>query len=597
MTSTSKRHRVSLLPGRRATCVVQSAILVFLASAAVAIAQTATPVALKGTEATAALERGDVDQAVLLYNAALDDTSISNDRRAVLLTERGAALMKRRNFKAALDDFNKAASIYPEYPAIYVNRGNLLLMMSQGPDTIKEAIKDFDRSIVLSPALAAAFGNRGAAKLKLGAPVPAIVDFTHAISLQPQNPASLNGRGLARLALGQTTAAIRDFSRAVFVNPAFAQGYRNRADADIRLGRAADAVEDLSRALAFDPRRVDDYIARGEAYLATGNAAAALTDFTKALELNPKSVEGHIGLGDAKANLNATDEALAELSRAIELEPRSSRAYAVRAWIYGRSQQLDLGDKDVERALRLEPVTADAYWAQGELKEAAGDRDGATGAYARALGLNIRHRETLAALVRLGLEPQREAVEIGSAGLDGWRVTATGSTQFVATHPQFPALSVTLEMMGEGTPRITGWERQKAPYASYGLLHFAAGSLPLAQATTIVESTAVIDLSTMSVIGMPVEKMSERVAKYAWGESQLVVTGADGLAETISLGTRRERRESADGSAVPKRNEAAGTFAGRTANDGPPAARREYPVREASRPRKSKSLFDLLFGN
>ena len=105
----------------------------------------------KAQEAGAALQRGDLDQAILLYNNALEDAAVSNDRRAVLLTERGVALMKRRNYKLALDDFNKAATIYPEYPAVYVNRGNLLLVLNQGAETIKEAIKDFDRAIELSP--------------------------------------------------------------------------------------------------------------------------------------------------------------------------------------------------------------------------------------------------------------------------------------------------------------------------------------------------------------------------------------------------------------------------------------------------------------
>ncbi len=530
-----------------------------------------------------ALQRGDVDQAFQLYNAALDDGSLANDKRAVLLTERGVTSMKRRAYKAALDDLNKAVTLNPEFAPAYVNRGNLLLMLNQGPESIKEAIKDFDRAIVLSPGLAAAYGNRGAAQLKLGQVEAAVADFTKAIELQPQNPAALNGRGRARLVAGRVHAASRDFTRAVSINPAFAQSYRNRAEADMKLGLPAEAVEDLSRALAFDLRRVEDYKARGQAYLALKNTASALTDFDKVIELDPKSVEGFIGRGTAKAQSDMIDDALADLSRAVELDPRSSRAYAVRAWIYKKSQQAELGEKDVERALRLEPITADAFWAQGELKEAAGDRDAAVAAYSRALGIDIQHRETLASLARLGLEPQREETVIADAGADGWRIAASGG-QFTATHPQFPALRVPLEMMGQGQPKILSWERQKAPNANYGVLTFAAGTLQSGQGGEAAECAAIVDLAAMTVVGMPVTKLGARTAKLEWEEAQLSIKGADGLAETITLRSNVEARDVAQAAAAARRAEA--------------AARPSAPQREArhTQPKKPKSIFDLIFG-
>ena len=600
MTFQPDTNRLRPSPRRPSGRAFSPAALVALAlSASTAVsahAQTAIATPAKSAEADAALQRGDLDQAILLYNTALEDTALSNDKRAVLLVERGVALMKRRNFKPALDDFNKAATIYPEYSAVYVNRGNLLLMMGQGADATKEAIKDFERALVLAPGLAAAYGNRGAAKLKLGEVVPAVADFTRAIQLQPQNPAALNGRGQARLAFGQTTAAIRDFSRAVAINPGFAQAYRNRAAASVRLGRPADAVEDISRALAFDARRTDDYLARGDAYLAIGNAAAGLTDFAKVVELNPRSADGYIGLGYAKGLANATEDAVADLSRAIEIEPRSARAYAVRAWLYIKSQQPELGEKDVDRALRLEPVTADAYWAQGELKEAAGDRDAATGAYAHALGLDLHHRETLAALARLGLEPQRDETVIANAGADGWRVAASNTTQFTATHPQFPSLRVALEMMGDGQPKITAWERQKAPFANYGLLQYTAGALETTQGVETVECTAIVDLASMAVIGTPTAKMSGRTAAFTWSEDRLTVTGADGLSETLLLQDKRERREAAEAPS-PRRSDGTSGSSPQRTNPGGTSSPRNDPPRHAAAPRKSKSLFELIFGN
>ncbi len=605
------RWRLSAAAG-----AVLAASLLISASA---VAQTAPPtpvVPAKAQEAAAALQRGDIDQSVLLYTAALDDTSISNDRRAVLLTERGVASMRRRNFKGALEDFNKAAALYPEYPAVYVNRGNLLLMLGQPIETIREAIKDFDRAIVLSPSLAAAFGNRGAAYLKLGAHDVAVADFTRAIELQPQNPAALNGRGRARLLAGRAHAAVRDFSRAVAVNPGFAQSYRNRAEAHMRLGEYREAAEDMSRALAFDARRIDDYVTRGQAYLAAENASAALTDYAKVVDLDPKSIAGYIGMGFAKAQADATEEALNDLAQAIDLDPRSARAYAVRAWIYKKRQQPELGEKDVERAMRLEPQTADAFWAQGELKEASGDKDAAVAAYSRALGLDLRHVETLAALSRLGYQPQPEETNL-SGNADGWVVTAAGD-QFTATHPQFPNLRVPLEMLGTGQPRVVSFERQRAPYTGFGILQYTSGTLQTAANPEIVETAAILDLATNTVIGMPVAKIGVRTASYTWSDNRLTITGADGLAEAVVLRGKIEPKEQPRGgdvaaTATASRRAEGGTSGSSSSKgtglSGQPSwspwnqggsnsssGSREASARSQS-PRKPKTLFDLLFGN
>ena len=66
--------------------------------------------------------------------------------------------------------------LFPEYAAVYNNRGNLLL----GLGAVKEALKDFDRAIVLAPGYAAAYNNRAGAYMKLGQAERAIGDYTKA---------------------------------------------------------------------------------------------------------------------------------------------------------------------------------------------------------------------------------------------------------------------------------------------------------------------------------------------------------------------------------------------------------------------------------
>ena len=85
---------------------------------------------LRAREAGAALARANVDQAIALYTEALADKALPNERRAIIMTDRGVAHARRQSPKDAIDDFNRAIQLYPEYAAVYNNRGNVLLGVS-----------------------------------------------------------------------------------------------------------------------------------------------------------------------------------------------------------------------------------------------------------------------------------------------------------------------------------------------------------------------------------------------------------------------------------------------------------------------------------
>ena len=52
---------------------------------------------LRAREAGAAMARASFDQAIALYTEALADKTLPNERRAILLTDRGVAHARRQN--------------------------------------------------------------------------------------------------------------------------------------------------------------------------------------------------------------------------------------------------------------------------------------------------------------------------------------------------------------------------------------------------------------------------------------------------------------------------------------------------------------------
>lgn len=545
-------------------------------------------------EGATALARGSASEAVTSFTAALADTGLANDRRAALLNDRAVAYMRLGQVKLALEDFNRAAQLFPEYAAIYNNRGNLLLSIG----LTKEALKDFDRAIVLAPGYAAAYNNRAGAYVKLGQYADAIRDFTQAIQLLPSNPAPLTGRGKAQLALNRPHAAIRDFSRAVTADARFATGYRSRAEAKLEVEHYDEAIEDLSRAVAFDVNNAEIYAVRGMAYLEMRNVEAALKDFSQAITLDPKLVRAYEGRGLAHALAEATDEAFADLNKAIELDPRSARAFAFRAFLYKQSGQVDIAQKDVETAQKLGADKPEVLWAAAEIAEAQGAIDLAIANLKKALALRPGYKDASDSLMRLtgGVADFSDTLVEG-AGIEKWRVVLRAN-RYYAVNDEMPRLSVPLEMMGEGKPRLVSWEVQPPPVKGIGVLKFYGGVVTTRTGSEESELAALVDIDEAKIIAIAPNRQGSKSATWTWEEGRVIVASVDGVTEEFPLRTLKPadnlaasgaRRYSGSGQTAtgwsPWNEPWAGGFGGG-----------QRPQRSAGQTKKKpKTLFDLLF--
>jgi tetratricopeptide (TPR) repeat protein len=86
------------------------------------------------------------------------------------------------NWRPALDDFNKAIELNPQFEAAYVNRGFACFNLGDYSGAVREA----DRAIGLNPKLAIAYYNRGAAYAKLGNAEQALADMKTSAELGHQ---------------------------------------------------------------------------------------------------------------------------------------------------------------------------------------------------------------------------------------------------------------------------------------------------------------------------------------------------------------------------------------------------------------------------
>ena len=94
---------------------------------------------------------------------------------------------------------------------------------------IEEAIDHYNKAIRLEPNYIRSYYNRGNAYARLGQYQRAIDDLNKAISLNPDYFKAYNSRAINYAKLGQLKNAIDDFNKAIRLKEDFADAYKNRA--------------------------------------------------------------------------------------------------------------------------------------------------------------------------------------------------------------------------------------------------------------------------------------------------------------------------------------------------------------------------------
>jgi tetratricopeptide (TPR) repeat protein len=147
------------------------------------------------------------------------------------------------------------AAVTPGSPSgaeLHLQRGE---DFSSGHD-YDRAIDEYNTAIRLKPDYAEAYNDRGFAYYLKGDAERAIADYTRAIALRPNYPKAYNSRGVVYMAHGYGRAkAVADFDRAIALKPDFRYAYINRANAQLPRHPWL-ALDDFHRAGMYPERQV-----------------------------------------------------------------------------------------------------------------------------------------------------------------------------------------------------------------------------------------------------------------------------------------------------------------------------------------------------
>jgi len=141
-----------------------------------------------------------------------------------------------------------------------------------------EAIEKFNLALKINPNYAFAYNDRGVARYNLGDRNSALRDLDKAIELDDQNAKFYSNRAFMRGRMGDTTGALADYNLALTINPNCAKSYFSRGIIYYNFGNHAEALADFNSTISLNPNQAQAYYNRAVTRSTLGDDNGAIQD-------------------------------------------------------------------------------------------------------------------------------------------------------------------------------------------------------------------------------------------------------------------------------------------------------------------------------
>ncbi|MEG4963061.1 tetratricopeptide repeat protein [Microcoleus sp. K4-B3] len=306
----------------------------------------------------------------------------------------GVDLQQQADFGGAIECYERAIALDPNYAAAYSNLG----VVKQQTGSLTEAIAHYRQALAIDRNLAETASNLGSALAEAGETEEAIAEYERALSLNPNCAEALINLGLLREEQGDVAEAVSCYEQAIQVNPNCAVAYLNLGIALEGQGEEGKAIANYERAIAIEPNYVDALHHLAYASIRQGKIPDAIAYHDRALALQPDLAETDLAFGSSLSSPDKLDEDLAVCQQAIQALPATAQAHCNLGIVLQKQGKIEDAIACYQQALSLKPGFPEALNNLGKAFEEAGKMAEAIDCYRRAIELKPGYLNPLTSL-------------------------------------------------------------------------------------------------------------------------------------------------------------------------------------------------------
>ena len=164
-------------------------------------------------------------------------------------------LYYQKNFVGAIEQWQKAININPNYIEAYNGCGNSFKNLSQ----LDKAVVCFKKAIEIEPRYFEAYINLGNVLIKLEKFEEAIEYFDKVNELKSISADAFHGKAYSLMKLKKYDEAILNFNKSIKINPNDANVYYNLGATYENIEEWQEAADCFSKAMEIDPKHIEAY--------------------------------------------------------------------------------------------------------------------------------------------------------------------------------------------------------------------------------------------------------------------------------------------------------------------------------------------------
>jgi len=275
----------------------------------------------------------------------------------------GVFYYQTARYSEAVAYMTKAIGINP-LPVTFLNLGHAFVALKN----FGKAVESYQKAISLDPQYIDAYMTLGRVLSSLNHKNESILCYQQVISINPENFSAYNSLGLIYRGMDKYSEAINCYTKAIELKPDFTESVFNMANV-LRISSNPDeALNYYRRAIELKPDFPEAYNNMGAVLNEKNDKIQAEICYKKAIEINPKFVESYCNLASIREEQGKIEEALALCRKAIEINPSYEEAYNKIGVMLYYNKRFDEAENWYRKALIKFPDSEEIHFNLGTIQ-------------------------------------------------------------------------------------------------------------------------------------------------------------------------------------------------------------------------------------